>query len=131
MTLMIWQLWLELGNHLPAAGPLICMSTSSRTSPLSDFVEMLSESRKYQALLTIAEQSTQQQFDQKLTEVILANVGTIVAFRSGSPADAKLLGSILEPFVIPVELMSLPAYNFYARSGTLNPTEVVYGITCP
>ena len=93
------------------------------------FVEMLSESRKYQVLLTIAEQSTQQQFDQRLTEVILANVGTIVAFRSGSPADTQMLGPLFEPFAASVELMNLPAYCFYARVGTLNPVELVSGIT--
>ena len=86
---------------------------------------MLSESRKYQVLLTIAEQSTQQQLDQKLIEVILANVGTIVVFRSGSPAGAQLF----EPFVEPVELMSLSTYHFCARVGTLNPVGAVLGTT--
>ena len=95
----------------------------------TSFVEMLSESRKYQVLLTIAEQSTQQQFDQKLIEVILANVGTVVAFRSGSPTDAQLLAPLLEPFVEPVGLMSLPAYQFYARVGTLNTVEATSGVT--
>ena len=36
----------------------------------------------------LAEQSTQQQQDRQLTEIILANVGTLVAFKSGSPAAA-------------------------------------------
>ena len=95
----------------------------------TSFVEMLSESRKYQVLLTIAEQSTQQQLEQKLTEVILANTGTIVAFRSGSPEDARMVGPLLEPFVGAVELINLPAYHFYARLGCLNPTEAISGKT--
>ena len=95
----------------------------------TSFVEMLSESRKYQVLLTIAEQSTQQQFDQKLIEVILANVGTVVSFRSGSPADTQILGPLFEPFTMPVELINLPAYCFYVRVGALNPVEIVSGIT--
>ncbi len=90
---------------------------------------MLSESRKYQVLLTIAEQSIQQQFDQKLIEVILANVGTIVAFRSGSPADAGLLAPLFEPFVEPAGLVSLPVYHFYARLGLANPVKVLSGLT--
>ena len=60
---------------------------------------MMSESRKYQVLLTIAEQSTQQQFDQKLIGVILANVGAVVAFRSGSRGDIQLLAPLFEPFM--------------------------------
>ena len=90
---------------------------------------MLSESRKYQVLLTITEQSTQQQSSQKLIEVILANVGTVVAFRSGSPVDAQLLGPLFEPFVGSVGLMSLPAYSFYVRLGVIKPLGVVSGIT--
>lgn len=95
----------------------------------TSFVEMLSESRKYQVLLTIAEQSTQQQFDQKLIEVILANVGTVVAFRSGSPVDARVLGSLFKPLIGQPELVGLSAYNFYARFGSLVPITTLSGIT--
>ena len=95
----------------------------------TSFVEMMSESRKYQVLLTIAEQSTQQQFDQKLIEVILANVGTVVAFRLGSSKDARLLEPIFTPSIEPFGLTNLPIYTFRARLGEADPTKGISGVT--
>lgn len=48
------------------------------------FVQMLSGDRKFKLFLTIEEQSTQQQDQQRLVDIILANVGTVVCFRSGT-----------------------------------------------
>ncbi|MCA9348450.1 TraM recognition domain-containing protein, partial [Candidatus Saccharibacteria bacterium] len=79
------------------------------------FTQMLSEARKYKLYLTMAEQSTQQQDDQKMVEVILANVGTIVAFRTGSPRDEELILPRFEPYIEKGEISNLPAYNFYCR----------------
>ena len=95
----------------------------------TSFVEMMSESRKYQVLLTIAEQSTQQQFDQKLIEVILANVGTVVTFRLGSPEDVRLLEPIFAPCTESFGLTNLPIYNFRVRLGRSDPTGGISGIT--
>ena len=58
------------------------------------FIQMLSEARKYRLHLFIAEQSLSQQEDKRLNNVILANCGTIVCFRTGSPEDTK----IIQPF---------------------------------
>ncbi|MDE2026898.1 MAG: type IV secretion system DNA-binding domain-containing protein, partial [Patescibacteria group bacterium] len=55
------------------------------------FVNMLSESRKYRLNLTIAEQSTSQQEEKDLVHIILANVGTIVCFKTANPQDEKLI----------------------------------------
>lgn len=55
------------------------------------FVQMLSESRKYKLFLTMAEQSTSQQKDQQMISILLANVGTIICFRTGNPQDEKTL----------------------------------------
>jgi hypothetical protein len=63
------------------------------------FVQMLSEARKYKLFLTMAEQSTSQQDQQRLVDIILANVGTIVCFRSGSPADERLVLPLFSPFI--------------------------------
>ena len=95
----------------------------------SSFVEMMSESRKYQVLLTIAEQSTQQQFDQKLIEVILANVRTVVSFRLGSSVDSRTLEPILGLTDNQSKLMELLVYNFYARIGDLNSVRATSGNT--
>jgi hypothetical protein len=93
------------------------------------FVQMLSEARKYKLFLTMAEQSTQQQADQKLVDVILANVGTVVAFRSGSPADERLIQPLLAPYVEEGELSNLPAYNFYTRINAIHTQEPMSGVT--
>lgn len=93
------------------------------------FVQMLSEARKYKLFLTMAEQSTSQQDQQRLVDIILANVGTVVCFRSGSPADERLLLPLFSPFVDIGEIANLPAYNFYARIAAVQPQEPLSGVT--
>lgn len=93
------------------------------------FVQMLSEARKYKLFLTMAEQSTQQQEHQRLVDIILANVGTVVCFRSGSPADERLVLPLFQPFIEQGEIANLPAYNFYMRVVATTPNEPFSGIT--
>ncbi len=93
------------------------------------FTQMLSEARKYKVFLTMAEQSTQQQDDQKLVNVILANVGTVVAFRTGSPRDEDLLLPLFEPYIEPGEISNLSAYNFYCRITSVEAQEPMSGET--
>ena len=93
------------------------------------FVQMLSEARKYKLFLTMAEQSTQQQEEQRLVDIILANVGTVVAFRSGSPKDEQLIQPLFYPFVEKGEIASLPAYNFYAKISAIQAQEPMSGET--
>ena len=93
------------------------------------FVKMLSAARKYKLFLTIAEQSTSQQEEQRLTEAILANVGTVVCFRTGSPADQRLLLPRFEPFIDKGNIGNLPAYNFYIRIQANDSLEPLSGET--
>ncbi len=93
------------------------------------FVQMLSEARKYKLFLIMAEQSTQQQVEQRLVDIILANVGTVIAFRSGSPADERLILPLFKPFIEENELSNLPSYNFYARISAINAQEPISGRT--
>jgi hypothetical protein len=93
------------------------------------FVKMLSASRKYKLYLTIAEQSTAQQEEQRLTEAILANVSTVVCFGLGSPADERLLLSRFEPQLKSGDLLNQAAYNFYIRVKAEEPMEPVSGET--
>jgi TraM recognition site of TraD and TraG/Helicase HerA, central domain len=79
------------------------------------FVQMLSEARKYKLFLVMAEQSTSQQEQQRLVDIILANVGTVVAFRSGSPADERYILPLFQPYLEKGEIASLPAYCYYVR----------------
>lgn len=93
------------------------------------FTQMLSEARKYKLYLVMAEQSTQQQADQKMIEVILANVGTIVVFRTGSPRDEELMLPRFEPYIEKGEMSNLPAYNFYCRISGKETSEPTSGET--
>lgn len=93
------------------------------------FVKMLSASRKYKLYLTIAEQSTAQQDEQRLTEAILANVSTVVCFQTGSPADERLLLPRFEPYIEKNDIGNLPAYTYYLRVRASEPMEPMSGET--
>lgn len=95
----------------------------------TSFTQMLSEARKYKLFLTMAEQSTSQQDQQRLVDVILANVGTVVCFRSGSPADERLVLPLFSPYIVQGEIANLPAYSFYARIAAVHSQEPMSGIT--
>jgi len=51
----------------------------------TSFTKLLSGGRKFGLRLTIAEQSTSQQEDRNVVNVILANTGTVICFRTASP----------------------------------------------
>jgi hypothetical protein len=93
------------------------------------FVQMLSEARKYKLFLTMAEQSTAQQDQQRLVDIILANVGTVICFRTGSPADEFRLLPLFKPSIQEGELANLPAYSFYARIMSVQAQEPMSGVT--
>lgn len=93
------------------------------------FVQMLSESRKYKLFLTMAEQSTSQQDDQRMVNIILANVGTVVCFRTGNPADEHALLQMFTPYVEQGEIANLPAFNYYVRIAAIQSQEPLSGQT--
>ena len=94
------------------------------------FVEMLSEARKYKLFLTMAEQTTSQQDDEKIVNTILTNAGTIVCFKSNSLEDERQMLHLFNNKVQPGEIANLPAYGFYAKlSGGLEPQDPVSGST--
>ena len=93
------------------------------------FVQMLSEARKYKLFLTMAEQSTSQQDQQRLVDIILANVGTVICFRSGSPADERYVLPLFSPYIEQGEIANLPSYNFYIRISVIHSQEPLSGMT--
>jgi hypothetical protein len=95
----------------------------------TSFVQMLSESRKYKLFLTMAEQSTSQQKDQQMVNIILANVGTLVTFRTGNPEDERMMLPLFSPYIEQGEISNLPAYNFYAKLSAIYAQEPVSGQT--
>ena len=95
----------------------------------TSFAEMLSESRKYKLYITMAEQSTSQQKDQQLVEIILSNAGTIICFRTGNPTDEKLILPLFTPLVGEHMILNLSRYNFYAKLGGVHAQEPMSGHT--
>lgn len=93
------------------------------------FVQMLSEARKYKLLLVMAEQSTSQQDDPNMVNMILANVGTAVSFRTGNPADEQALLPLFRPYIEPGEIANLPSYHFYMRLAAIHSQEPLSGMT--
>ena len=93
------------------------------------FVQMLSESRKYRLYLMMAEQSTSQQKDQQMVQIILANVGTVICFRTGNPSDEKLLLPLFAPYIEEGEISNQPPFNFYARFASTKSQEPLSGQT--
>lgn len=93
------------------------------------FVQMLSEARKYKLFLTMAEQSTSQQDDQQMVNIILANVGTVICFRSGNPSDERLVLPLFSPYIQENEIANLSSYHFYIRVAAINSQEPFSGET--
>jgi hypothetical protein len=93
------------------------------------FVQMLSESRKYKLYLTMAEQSTSQQKDQQMVSVILANVGTIISFRTGNAQDERLLLPMFSPYLNTGDISNLATFNFYVKLAATKPQEPLSGMT--
>ncbi len=67
--------------------------------------------------------------EQRLVDIILANVGTVVCFRSGSPADERLVLPLFMPFIEQGEIANLPAYSYYVRISAVHAQEPMSGMT--
>lgn len=93
------------------------------------FTKMLSEARKYGLALYIAEQSTSQQQDRTIVNVILANVTTVICFKSGNPLDEQLMLSQFSPYVQEGEIQNLPRYHFYIKISAVESEEPFSGET--
>lgn len=95
----------------------------------TSFVQMLSEARKYKLFLTMAEQSTSQQSDQQMVNIIMANVGTVITFRTGNPQDERVLLPLFSPYIEQGEISNLPVFNFYAKLSAVKAQEPLSGQT--
>ena len=97
----------------------------------SSFTKVLSGGRKFGLRITIAEQSTAQQHDQNITNVVLANTGTAICFRTASPVDEALMLPQFSPAVGPGDIANLPRFRFYIKMAAIEPEEPFSGITLP
>ncbi len=93
------------------------------------FAKMLSEGRKYGLDVCIAEQSTSQQWDRSITNIIISNVTTVITFRTGNPIDEELLLAQLYPYVKKGEIQNLSRYKFYIKTSAIESEEPFSGET--
>ena len=97
----------------------------------SSFSKLLSGGRKFGLRLTIAEQSTAQQDDRNMVNVILANTGTIICFRTASPIDEELMLDQFSPYVKKGNIGNLPRFKFFMKLSAVEPEEPFSGQTIP
>lgn len=64
-----------------------------------------------------------------MVNIILANVGTLVTFRTGNPEDERMMLPLFSPYIEQGEISNLPAYNFYAKLSAIYAQEPVSGQT--
>jgi DNA helicase HerA-like ATPase len=87
--------------------------------PSENFMELLSEARKFRMGLVLATQYTAQlgsasQKENNFLSAILGNVGTILIFRLGQE-DAVKLSPALHPSFSSLDIVGLPNWQGYAR----------------
>jgi len=81
----------------------------------STFAELVSEARKYRLATILAHQSISQIENRDIVKVILANVGTVICFKTANPEDEQFILPIFSPEVMKHEIANLPLYNFYMK----------------
>lgn len=100
-----------------------------QTFATQSFTKMVTEGRKYRMPLIVAEQSTSQQKDRDITNIILANVTTVISFRSGNRVDEELMLNQFRPYLEDGAVMNLPRYQFYIKISAIESEEPFSGQT--
>jgi len=77
------------------------------------FANILSEARKYRLALILGHQYIKQ-MDEKVSDAVFGNVGTIVTFRIGAD-DAEYLEKEFTPEFLAGDLVNLGKYNIYLK----------------
>ncbi len=80
---------------------------------VESFASILSEARKYRLNLIMAHQYIMQ-LSEEVRDAVFGNVGSIVAFRVGSP-DAQFMEAEFFPRFTPEDLINLPKYQIYLK----------------
>jgi hypothetical protein len=62
-------------------------------------------------------------------QTILANVGTLICFRTGNPEDERFSYQLFNSFIKQGEISNLPAYNFYMGQSAKMVREPISGVT--
>jgi hypothetical protein len=93
------------------------------------FAAIMSESRKYGLAAVLAHQTIAQIEDHDLINVILANTGTIITFRTGSPVDEDAILPYFRESLIRGDISNLPSYHFYIKTAGFVPQSGYSGET--
>jgi len=91
------------------------------------FAQILSEARKYRLNTILAHQTVSQIEDIDLFRVVLANVGTVISFRTSNPTDENMILPLFAPQVEKHEISNLPSYHFYMKIHALEPQNAFTG----
>ena len=97
-----------------------------QTLPPENFMELLSEARKYRMGIILATQYTAQLTEgtggvNSLLSAIIGNVGSMLIFRMGQ-LDAELMEQVLKPVLSRQDITGLPNFQGYARIQLSNET---------
>jgi energy-coupling factor transporter ATP-binding protein EcfA2 len=95
----------------------------------TSFTRILSGGRKFGLRLTLAEQSTAQQQDRNVVNVILANTGTVICFATASPLDEQMMEPQFAPQITKRDIANLPNHTFYIKMSATEPEEPFSGKT--
>jgi type IV secretory pathway VirB4 component len=79
------------------------------------FAELVSEARKYHLATILAHQSISQIENRDIIKIILANVGSVICFKTANPEDEQFILPIFSPEVLKHEIGNLPLYDFYMK----------------
>ena len=93
------------------------------------FAQILSEARKYRLDTILAHQTISQIEDKDLLKVILANVGTVIAYRTSNPSDEDYILPLFKPQVKEYQIANLPSFHFYIKINGLSPQDAFTGST--
>jgi hypothetical protein len=77
----------------------------------------------------LAHQTTSQLEDKSLVNITLANVGTVVCFKTANPEDEKLILPQFSPYIEKGEILNLPSYYFYMKKSAILSEEPFSGET--
>ncbi len=91
------------------------------------FAQILSEARKYRLNTILAHQTISQIEDKDLFKVILANVGSVISFRTSNPSDEVMILPLFAPQVEKHEISNLPSYHFYMKINAIEPQNAFTG----
>lgn len=89
----------------------------------SAFKALVSEARKYRLATILAHQSISQIEDRDVIRTVLANVGTVICFRTANPEDESFILPIFSPQVTKHEIANLPLYTCYMKVAVGQPQD--------